>query len=81
MSIVASISNYSAIWQAVLADYRRAVTISSIACAEREKSRAQRWRIIQDVQTKIFEICQETVVFRARASEKIYNKWDEYVRH
>ena len=48
--------------------------------AEREKHEWTKWKIIQDTQTKIFEIQQDVTLNRAKTQDKIFNKWDEYIR-
>lgn len=48
--------------------------------AERRKEEMERWKILQDTQTKIFEIQQDVTVNKARTQDRAYKKWDEYIR-
>lgn len=48
--------------------------------ADDQKQQMERWKILQDTQTKIFEIQQDVTVNKARTQEKAFNRWDEYIR-
>ena len=48
--------------------------------ADAQKSQMNRWKILQDTQTKIFEIQQDVTVNRAKTQDKMFGKWDEYIR-
>jgi len=48
--------------------------------AERQKHEWNKWKIIQDTQTKIFEIQQDVTLNRAKTQDKIFGKWDEFIR-
>jgi hypothetical protein len=61
-------------------DQQNAATIAMQMQADAQKQQMQRWKIAQDVQTKIFEMVQETTVHRAKTQDKMFQKWDEYVR-
>lgn len=61
-------------------DYQQAQTIYTQVESMTQKQEMERWKILQDTQTKIFEIQQETTVNRAKTQDKMYNKWDEYIR-
>lgn len=54
-------------------------TVYSMA-AEKQKSEWNKWKILQDTQTKIYEIQQEVTLNRAKTSDKMFGKWDEYVK-
>jgi len=40
----------------------------------------ERWQILRDTQTKIFEIQQLVTANQAQAAEEMYRRWDEYIR-
>lgn len=68
------------IGQMQMSDYQQAQTISTQIAATAQKSEMERWKILQDTQTKIFEIQQEVTVNRAKTQDKLFNKWDDYIR-
>ena len=61
-------------------DQRNAQTILTQMQAVDQKQQMERWKIQQDIQTRIFEIQQDVTSNRAKAQDKAYKKWDEYVR-
>jgi hypothetical protein len=66
--------------QMFLNDLQQAQTIQTSIIADAQKQQMQRWKILQDTQTKIFEIQQETTVHKAKTQDKMFDKWDEYIR-
>jgi hypothetical protein len=56
-------------------------SIAEQIAADAAKQRAERWKILQDTQTKIFEIQQDVTVTRARTQDRAFNKWDEFIRN
>ena len=48
--------------------------------AESEKAEWNKWKIIQDTQNKIYEIQQTVAVDQAKTQDKMFNKWDEYIK-
>jgi hypothetical protein len=48
--------------------------------AEKQKHEWTKWKILQDTQTKIYEIQQDVTLNRAKTQDKMFNKWDEYIR-
>ena len=66
--------------QMQMSDYQQAQTISTQIAATAQKSEMERWKILQDTQTKIFEIQQEVTVNRAKTQDKLFNKWDDYIK-
>jgi hypothetical protein len=48
---------------------------------DNSKQQMDRWKILQDTQTKIFEIQQDVTINKAKTQDKMYNKWDEYIRN
>jgi hypothetical protein len=75
-----AISNIFAMTQMQNNDFQNAMTISTQMQADAQKQQMERWKILQDTQTKIFEIQQDVTVNKARTQDKMYNKWDEYIR-
>ncbi|MBM3461346.1 MAG: hypothetical protein FJX76_04520 [Armatimonadetes bacterium] len=75
-----AISNIFAMTQMQNNDFQNAMTISTQMQADAQKQQMQRWKILQDTQTKIFEIQQDVTVNKARTQDKMFNKWDEYIR-
>lgn len=61
-------------------DYNNAMTIGIQMQADAQKQQMERWKILQDTQTKIFEIQQDVTVNKAKTTDKMFNKWDEYIR-
>ena len=49
--------------------------------SETQKQQMERWKIIQDTQTKIFEIMPDVTNNRSKTQDKMFNKWDEYIRY
>ncbi|MBM3461345.1 MAG: hypothetical protein FJX76_04515 [Armatimonadetes bacterium] len=75
-----AISNIFAMTQMQNNDFQNAMTISTQMQADAQKQQMERWKILQDTQTKIFEIQQDVTVNKARTQDKMFNKWDEYIR-
>ena len=48
--------------------------------ASRERAEYEKWKILQDTQQKAFEIQQDVTVNNAKEKDKMYSKWDEFVR-
>ncbi|MBQ7529008.1 hypothetical protein IJT10_03785 [bacterium] len=57
-----------------------AQTIYTQVAADAQKEEMNRWKILQDTQTKIQEIQQDVTVNRAKTQDKMFGKWDEYIR-
>jgi hypothetical protein len=57
-----------------------AQTVYAQLLAEARQQQAQRWKILQDTQQKIFEIQQDVTANKAKTQDKMYKKWDEYIR-
>jgi len=75
-----ALSNIFAMTQMQNNDFQNALTIGTQIQADNQKQQMQRWKILQDTQTKIFEIQQDVTVNKARTQDKMFNKWDEYIR-
>ena len=59
---------------------QQVLTIQAQIQADAQKQQAQRWKIQQDVQTKIFEIIQDVSINRAKTADKMANQVDSYIR-
>jgi len=73
-------ANASSQFQMQMSDYQQAQTIQTQIAADAQKQQMERWKILNDTQTKIFEIQQDVTVNKAKTQDKMYNKWDEYIR-
>ena len=61
-------------------DQNQAQTVQTEMQADNQKQEMRRWQIMQDVQTKKFEIQQDVTVNKAKTGDKMFGKWDEYIR-
>jgi hypothetical protein len=53
---------------------------SQPANAEAPKQQMDRWKMLEDTQTKIFEIQQDITVNKRHAANELYHKYDKYIR-
>lgn len=74
------LANGAAYLQMMTADAQQANTIHTQIAADAMKQRAQRWQILADTQTKIFEIVQDVTLEKAKTADKLYKKWDAYIQ-
>lgn len=74
------LSNAASMAQMAANDFQNAQTIYTQMQADAQKQEMSRWKILQDTQTKIFEIQQDVTVNKAKTQDKMFNKWDEYIR-
>ena len=74
------LSNAASMAQMAASDFQNAQTIYTQMQADAQKQEMSRWKILQDTQTKIFEIQQDVTVNKAKTQDKMFNKWDEYIR-
>ena len=73
-------ANAASMTQMIQSDYQQAQTIGTQMMADSQKNQMRRWQIMQDTQTKIFEIQQDVTVNKAKTQDKMFNKWDEYIK-
>ncbi len=73
-------ANAASMTQMIQSDYQQAQTIGTQMQADAQKNQMRRWQIMQDTQTKIFEIQQDVTVNKAKTQDKMFNKWDEYIK-
>lgn len=75
-----ALSNIMAQAQMAQNDFNNAQTIATQMQADAQKQQMERWKILQDTQTKIFEIQQDVTANKAQTQDKAFKKWDEYIR-
>jgi len=74
--------NYQAGLQKMAAlDRQQASTITTQINAEASKEGAKRWMIQQDLQTSLFQRTQAVTVDRAKAADKAFKAFSEYIEH
>ncbi|GMU56543.1 MAG: hypothetical protein AMXMBFR33_56890 [Candidatus Xenobia bacterium] len=66
--------------QMAQSDQNQAQTIQTQMQADAQKQQAERWKILRETQTKIFEIQQDVTVNQAKAQDKAFNKWSDYIK-
>jgi hypothetical protein len=74
------LANAAAVQQLMVSDAQQAQTIYAQSAADTQKQQMRRWQIAEDTQTKVFEIQQDVNVNKAKAADKMFGKWDEYIR-
>jgi predicted nucleotide-binding protein len=62
------------------ADAAEAQKIYTQISADAAKQQLDRWTVLQDLQTKIFNITQDVTINRSRKMDDAYKRWDEYIR-
>jgi hypothetical protein len=80
MDALGSASSAASMFSMQVNDQQNAMTIYTQTMAETQKSQMRRWQILEDTQTKIFEIQQDVTVNKAKTQDKMFGKWDEYIR-
>lgn len=75
-----TLTTAASLYQMTANDYQNAQSIYTSVQADAQKQEMSRWQILQDTQTKIFEIQQDVTVNRAQTQDKMFSKWDEYIR-
>ena len=60
--------------------FNNAQTIYTQIQADNQKQAMERWKILQDTQTKIFEIQQDVTANKAKTQDKAFQQWDQYIR-
>ncbi len=67
-------------WAQYLSDAREAQLIYATIMRDAEKSRMDRWKIQQDMQSKLFQTIQDVTTSRAKTADKSSNNMDAYIR-
>lgn len=57
------------------------MTIQQQISRDAQRQAQERWRILRDTQTKIFETMQDVTVHRARTGDIARGAWEQYIRH
>ena len=58
----------------------QAQTIQEQLQKDAQQQQGQRWNILQEIQTKIFEVQQDVTVNKARTADRAFDKMDGYIR-
>ena len=66
--------------QQFTSDQSQAQTIYTQIAADAQKQRMERFKIMADLQTKIFEITQDITVNKAKTADKAYQQMDAYIK-
>jgi len=61
-------------------DDARAKQIEGEISRDAQKQQIERSKILQDLQTKIFQIQQDVTVNQAATADRMANEWDDYIR-
>ena len=67
-------------WERMIPGQLRQIWRDLISAPESQQQQMERWQILRDTQTKIFEIQQLVTANQAQAAEEMYRRWDEYIR-
>lgn len=59
----------------------RPLNIQQQISHEAQKRAQERWKILQETQTKIFELQQDITAHRARTGDIARRAWEQYIRH
>lgn len=78
--VVAAVLPFGGMMMMNQLDTANAQSIMSQMQADNQKQQMERWKILQDTQTKIFEIQQDVTANKAQTQDKAYKRWDEYIR-
>ena len=66
--------------QMFMTDQQQAQTVYTQIAADAQKQRMERFKIMADLQTKIFEITQDITVNKAKTADKAYQQMDGYIK-
>ena len=66
--------------QMFMTDQQQAQTVYTQIAADAQKQRMERFKIMADLQTKIFEITQDITVNKAKTADKSFQAMDAYVK-
>ncbi|MBI3924137.1 MAG: hypothetical protein HY319_01225 [Armatimonadetes bacterium] len=74
-----SVACQAALFQMEATDQRQAQSIYTQVAAEAQKQRTERWKIMADSQTKIFEITRDATLNRAKIFDKAFLQATRYL--
>jgi len=66
--------------QMAATDAQQAQTIMTQIAADAQKQQAERWKIMRDAQTKIFEITQDVTINKCKVASKCVDLFSGYLR-
>lgn len=67
-------------WQQYQQDQQQVQQIWMQMAADRQKWMMEMWKIIQDTQTKMYEIMQSAILYKAQVADKVNQMWDQVIR-
>ncbi len=67
-------------WEQCLSDMKQARSIYESIMCDAQKNQMDRWKIQQDMQSKIFAAIQDVTTNRTKTSDKSFNNMDAYIR-
>jgi hypothetical protein len=73
-------ANQAALFQMQATNMQQAQTLYTQVAADAQKQQTERWKIMQDTQTRIFEITQDVTVNKAKSADKAFKAMDGYIR-
>jgi hypothetical protein len=71
---------HAGITAALDGDKQTAAAIYQQIQADAQKRQMQRWQILQNTESKIFEIMQHITANKVKTQNEAFKKWDEYVQ-
>jgi hypothetical protein len=63
-----------------LESFKDPLALTETIAKNQQESEMARWKILQDTQTKCFEIQQDVSVNQTKTHDKMFSKWSEYIR-
>lgn len=67
-------------WQQYQQDQQQVQQIWMQMAADRQKWMMEMWKILQDTQTKMYEIMSSAILYRQQVSDKVQGMWDAVIR-
>lgn len=79
--MIQSAGNMMSLAQLTLTDRLQSEKVAFQMEAQAQKHGWEKWKLFQDLQTEIFKIQQEVCIQRAKTQDKLFEKWDEYIKN
>ena len=73
-------SNYNSYAQFSLTNNLQVEKVITEMTAARIKFEWEKWKLQEDLKTKVYEIQNEVYLEKAKTQDKIMNKWDSFIR-
>lgn len=67
-------------WQQYQQDQQQVQQIWMQMAADRQKWMMEMWKILQDTQTKIYEIMESAILYKAQTADKVNQMWSQVIR-